>query len=134
MELGVLLLLALLTGLLLLLANRHPKAHGRLPPGPRPLPFFGNFLQMGRSGLLKFFLKVSCKWRVSDGGSQSLYLEVTHQKGKGTLPGSGTGLVKVGSVKGMETKHGGCWPDSQRRPAWLEVHGHCPRTGQVGMR
>nr|AAB25281.1 P450CMLa=cytochrome P450 {N-terminal} [Macaca irus=cynomolgus monkeys, Peptide Partial, 34 aa] [Macaca fascicularis] len=34
MELSVLLFLALLTGLLLLLVQRHPNAHGRLPPGP----------------------------------------------------------------------------------------------------
>nr|KAF6406549.1 hypothetical protein HJG59_003589 [Molossus molossus] len=62
MELSVLLLLALLIGLLILMTKGHQKAPGRLPPGPRPLSFFGNFLQMDRRGLLKSFLKFQDKY------------------------------------------------------------------------
>ncbi|XP_043293542.1 cytochrome P450 2B4-like [Cervus canadensis] len=62
MELSVLLLLALLTGLWVLLARGRPKAHGCLPPGPRPLPFLGNLLQMDRKGLLKSFLRFQQKY------------------------------------------------------------------------
>ncbi|XP_066205578.1 cytochrome P450 2B11-like isoform X2 [Saccopteryx leptura] len=62
MELSVLLLLALLTGLLILLARDYPKAHGHLPPGPHPLPFLGNFLQLDRRGLLKSFLRLRDKY------------------------------------------------------------------------
>nr|XP_008542926.1 PREDICTED: cytochrome P450 2B4-like [Equus przewalskii] len=70
MELSMLLLLVLLMGLLLLLVRGHPKAYGHLPPGPRPLPFLGNLLQMDRRGLLKSFLKLQEKY----GGVFTVYL------------------------------------------------------------
>lgn len=80
MELSVVLLLAVLTGLLLLLARGHPKAHGRLPPGPRPLAFLGNILQMDRRGLLKSFLRVRCRCMGSEGDLLPVDLGITPQK------------------------------------------------------
>ncbi|EHB18321.1 Cytochrome P450 2B19 [Heterocephalus glaber] len=62
MELSVLLLLALLMGLLVLLFRGHPKAHGHLPPGPHPLPYLGNLLQMNRKGLVKSILQLREKY------------------------------------------------------------------------
>uniref|UniRef100_A0A8C6HIE5 Cytochrome P450 n=1 Tax=Mus spicilegus TaxID=10103 RepID=A0A8C6HIE5_MUSSI len=59
MEFSVLLLLALTTGFLIFLVSQsQPKTHGHFPPGPRPLPFLGNLLQMDRRGLLSSFIQL----------------------------------------------------------------------------
>ncbi|XP_074075233.1 cytochrome P450 2B4-like [Macrotis lagotis] len=63
MDSGWFLLLAALLGLLLLLTRGPPASRrGRLPPGPRPLPFLGNLLQMDRHGLLKSFVALREKY------------------------------------------------------------------------
>ncbi|KAM9226323.1 cytochrome P450 2B4-like [Dugong dugon] len=66
-ELSVLLLLALFTGFLLLLARGHPKAQGHLPPGLHPLPL-GNLLQKRSTQIIKSFLKLRLRWTGSEGG------------------------------------------------------------------
>lgn len=56
MMFSAILLLIVLIGIFLLWG--HPSSQGHLPPGPRPLPFLGNILQMDRKGFLKSFQAV----------------------------------------------------------------------------
>ncbi|XP_004693962.1 PREDICTED: cytochrome P450 2B4-like [Condylura cristata] len=58
--LSAVLLLIVLLGLLLLCGQ--PKPRGRLPPGPWPLPFLGNILQIDHTGFLKSFQKLRGKY------------------------------------------------------------------------
>ncbi|XP_052035808.1 cytochrome P450 2B19 [Apodemus sylvaticus] len=63
MEVSVLLLLALTAGFLLFLVSQsQPKTHDHFPPGPHPLPFLGNLLQMDRRGLLNSFMQLQEKY------------------------------------------------------------------------
>ncbi|NP_001268260.1 cytochrome P450 2B1-like precursor [Mesocricetus auratus] len=62
MEPSTLLLLTLLLSFLVLLVRGYPKTRGHLPPGPRPLPFLGNLLQIDRGGLLNSFRRFQEKY------------------------------------------------------------------------
>ncbi|KAK7797455.1 hypothetical protein U0070_006656, partial [Myodes glareolus] len=62
MEPSVLLLLTLFVGFLAFMVRGYPKARDQLPPGPHPLPFLGNLLQMDRRGLLNSFIQLREKY------------------------------------------------------------------------
>lgn len=89
MELSALLLLALTTGFLLFLVRQcQPKTHDHFPPGPRPLPFLGNLLQMDRRGLLNSFMQVSHAQGKSPVGLALVCSRRSlSRKTKGPLPG-----------------------------------------------
>ncbi|XP_044932774.1 cytochrome P450 2B11-like isoform X1 [Mustela putorius furo] len=60
MMLSTVLFLGVLIGLLLLWG--HPTSRGCLPPGPWPLPFLGNILQIDHQGFLKTFQLLQKKY------------------------------------------------------------------------
>lgn len=72
----LLLLFFLVLGLWLLW--RQPTSRGRLPPGPRPLPFLGNILQIDPKGFLKSFLAVRWSWE-QGWGARGGQLQIFHK-------------------------------------------------------
>lgn len=52
-------LLACLSAAVLLSAWRQRKLRGKLPPGPAPLPFVGNYLQLDTERMYSSIMKVS---------------------------------------------------------------------------
>lgn len=52
-------LLACLTIMVLMSVWRQKKLRGKLPPGPTPLPFIGNYLQLNTQQMYNSLMKVS---------------------------------------------------------------------------
>ncbi|EGW12122.1 Cytochrome P450 2B19 [Cricetulus griseus] len=93
MEASVLLFLTLLLGFVVLLLRGHSKARGHLPPGPRPLPFLGNLLQMDRRGLLNSFMRVRLPWGLGLGFPCLCLWRSLISKSKGLLQALGSGVI-----------------------------------------
>nr|AAR90938.1 truncated cytochrome P450 2A13 variant 4 [Homo sapiens] len=52
-------LLACLTVMVLMSVWRQRKSRGKLPPGPTPLPFIGNYLQLNTEQMYNSLMKIS---------------------------------------------------------------------------
>lgn len=57
-------LLACLTIMVLMSVWHQRKLRGKLPPGPTPLPFIGNYLQLNTEQMYNSFMKVSRGWKM----------------------------------------------------------------------
>uniref|UniRef100_A0A803TM62 Uncharacterized protein n=1 Tax=Anolis carolinensis TaxID=28377 RepID=A0A803TM62_ANOCA len=82
MELEWVLSISLGIFLVLISAWKWRHMEGRFPPGPMPLPFFGNLLQLNPKDIPKSFLEVSfvisAMRKSGIGGSACLFSESSH--------------------------------------------------------